>query len=254
MLCSLGHFIVCWSRALHIFGTQNAYIASASGREYRWNVMHSLTYKLNIHAMHCWYLFCNTNSNNILFAGNSKWATRWCAHQMEMQSPNRGKNQFAAVATTHHTKHDLHICANLEGGKRDRRREGENNKKHARARLFLFAVRSNYINNTESATRVVFVLKQKKQKHAEHNNIFDLISKFTVDASAVAASATLTAAFGAECLLQSTTARVKWHCSKLTAAKSSDLSPSSVYHSELSVSFVCSNGLQFNCKIAFSTQ
>lgn len=132
--------------------------------------------------------------------------------------------------------------------------EGENNKKHARARLFLFAVRSNYINNTESAARVVFVLKQKKQKHAEHNNIFDLISKFTVDASAAAASATLTAAFGAECLLQSTTTRVKWHCSKLTAAKSSDLSPSSVYHSELSVSFVCSNGLQFNCKIAFSTQ
>lgn len=253
MLCSLGHFIVC--RALHIFATQNAYmwIASEWAKEKIDELRCIPTHKLNIHAMHCWYLFGNSNSNNILFRGNSKWRVdariKWrCYRRLEgeinlLQLPPRiTQNTICTFVPIW-----KEVRANKQG------REGES-KKNMRARLFLFAVRSNYINNNECVCASCVFFEAKKQKHAEQNNNFDLVSKFTVDASAAAASTTMTAAFDAECLLQSTTMRVKLQCSILTAAEYSDLSQSNVYGSKFTVSFACSNGLQCNCKIAFSTQ
>lgn len=93
-----------------------------------------------------------------------------CTDQMAMLSPAVEKNQFTAVATVH----NLHVYADLGA-----------QKKHTHVKTFLFAVWSNCMNSID-AHRVFFFLETMSPKKGSktQNNKFNLVSKFTVDASA----------------------------------------------------------------------
>lgn len=81
LLCRFGYFIVYSNHACHVVSMWNMHSiefsewmgeqpsGSERGGDSQQN---ALSAKLNIHVMHCWYLFRNI-SNNISFAGNLMW-------------------------------------------------------------------------------------------------------------------------------------------------------------------------------------